>query len=111
MTTLTTHSSPAPAAPASVPAPTPAPDLDVPAIVDETVRLLSAHYPPPDVAEQLSVLLRRRLAEGAYDVGAAEELSALITADLRSVNGDPRLRLTYDPGSGDAPRLDLAPVP
>ncbi|MCD9878880.1 S41 family peptidase [Streptomyces guryensis] len=101
-TTLTTSSSSAPAA-----APTPVPVTDVPAVVDETARLLTEHYVFPEAAEQLAVLLRRRLAEGAYDVGSAEELGDLVTADLQSVNGDPHLRLKYHPeqvpqGQGEA---------
>jgi hypothetical protein len=94
-------------APASVPASTPAPVTDVPAVVDETARLLTEHYVFPEVAEQLAVLLRRRLAEGAYDVESAEELGGLVTADLQSVNGDLHLRLKYHPeevpqGQGEA---------
>ncbi|MFF4259516.1 S41 family peptidase [Streptomyces sp. NPDC001663] len=92
-TALTTSSSAAPA-----PSSTPAPVTDVPAVVDETARLLTEHYVFPDVAEQLAALLRRRLAEGAYDVESAEELGGLVTADLQSVNGDLHLRLKYHPG-------------
>ena len=101
-TTLTTSSGTAPAS-----ASTPAPVKDVPAVVDETARLLTEHYVFPEVAEQLAVLLRRRLAEGAYDVESAEELGGLVTADLQSVNGDLHLRLKYHPdrvpqGQGEA---------
>jgi hypothetical protein len=101
-TTLTTSSSTAPA-----PASTPVPVTDVPAVVDETARLLAEHYVFPEVAEQLSALLRRRLAEGAYQVESAEELGGLVTADLQSVNGDLHLRLKYHPdqvpqGQGEA---------
>ncbi|MGW2521641.1 S41 family peptidase [Streptomyces sp. NPDC001617] len=99
-TTPTTNATPAPAG-------APAPVADVPAVLDETVRLLTEQYVFPDVAEQLAALLRRRLAEGAYDVESAEELGALVTADLQSVNGDPHLRLKYHPeqvpqGQGEA---------
>lgn len=64
-------------------------------IVDETVRLVTEHYVFPDTAEQLAELLRRRLAEGAYDVDSAEELAALVTVDLQSLNGDRHLRLKH----------------
>ncbi|MEU3500938.1 S41 family peptidase [Streptomyces hundungensis] len=64
-------------------------------VIDETARLLTEHYVFPEVAEQLAGLLRRRLAEGAYDVEAAEELAGLVTADLQSVNGDRHLRLKH----------------
>ncbi|MGR6997652.1 hypothetical protein ACU686_05385 [Yinghuangia aomiensis] len=43
-----------------------------PRIVDETARLVTEHYVFPDTAEQLAELLRRQLADGAYDVDSAE---------------------------------------
>ncbi|MFF2958978.1 S41 family peptidase [Streptomyces sp. NPDC057963] len=64
-------------------------------VIDETARLLIEHYVFPETAEQLTDLLQRRLAEGAYDVDSAEELGRLVTADLQSVNGDRHLRLKY----------------
>ncbi|MEV5498712.1 hypothetical protein AB0M50_25260 [Nonomuraea fuscirosea] len=61
----------------------------------------------PETAEQLADLLRRRLAEGAYDVDGAEEFARLVTADLQSVNDDKHLRLKFhadpvSPGEGAA---------
>ncbi|MFI6937827.1 S41 family peptidase [Streptomyces sp. NPDC050418] len=64
-------------------------------VVEETTRLLAEHYAFPEVAGQLVDLLRRRLAEGAYDVGSAEELVGPLTEDLQSVNGDRHLRLIH----------------
>lgn len=64
-------------------------------VIDETARLLTEHYVFPEIAEQLADLLRRRLAEGAYDVEGAEELARLVTADLQSVNDDKHLRLKH----------------
>ncbi|MHC3819560.1 S41 family peptidase [Streptomyces sp. DT9] len=64
-------------------------------VIDETVRLLTERYVFPEAAEQIADLLQRRLAEGAYDVEDAEELSRLVTADLQSVNGDRHLRLKH----------------
>ncbi|MFD4764378.1 S41 family peptidase [Streptomyces sp. NPDC058439] len=64
-------------------------------VIDETTRLLIEHYIFPEISEQLTGLLQRRLAEGAYDVDGAEELARLVTADLQSVNGDRHLRLKY----------------
>ncbi|MFJ4902747.1 S41 family peptidase [Streptomyces sp. NPDC088727] len=64
-------------------------------VIDETVRLLTERYVFPEAAEQIAVLLQQRLAEGAYDVEDAEELSRLVTADLQSVNGDRHLRLKH----------------
>jgi len=76
-------------------------------VTGEIARLLTEHYVFPEIAEQLASLLRRRLAEGAYDAGGAEELARLITADLQSVNDDRHLRLKYhadpvSPGHGTA---------
>ncbi|GGV38513.1 interphotoreceptor retinoid-binding protein [Kitasatospora herbaricolor] len=85
-------------------------------VIDETVRLLTEHYVFAGTAEQLAGLLRRRLAEGAYDVDGAEELARLVTADLQSLNGDRHLRLKHhaDPvspeqgaASRDAMRRDF----
>ncbi|MCX4672484.1 S41 family peptidase [Streptomyces sp. NBC_01381] len=64
-------------------------------VIDETARLLTEHYVFPEIAEQLTGLLQRRLTEGAYDVDDAEELARLVTADLQSVNGDRHLRLKH----------------
>ena len=64
-------------------------------VIDDTARLLTEHYVFPEIAEQLAGLLRRRLAEGAYDVDDAEELARLVTADLQSANGDRHLRLKH----------------
>ncbi|MEV0622353.1 S41 family peptidase [Nonomuraea sp. NPDC050404] len=64
-------------------------------VINETARLLTGHYVFPEIAEQLADLLKRRLAEGAYDVDSAEELARLVTADLQSVNDDKHLRLKY----------------
>ncbi|MEE4545500.1 S41 family peptidase [Streptomyces sp. V4-01] len=63
--------------------------------VEETTDLLTRHYVFPDVADRIAGILRRRLAEGAYDVEDAEQLGHLVTADLQSVNGDRHLRLKY----------------
>ena len=64
-------------------------------VVDETARLLVDHYVFPEIGERLADLLRRRQAEGAYDVDDAETLATRMTADLQSVNGDLHLRLKY----------------
>ncbi|UBU12896.1 S41 family peptidase [Nonomuraea gerenzanensis] len=78
-------------------------DLQPTPVIDETARLLTEHYVFPEIAKQLADLLRQRLAEGAYDVGSAEELSRLVTADLQSVNNDKHLRLKHhaDPVSSE----------
>ncbi|MFI6475687.1 S41 family peptidase [Streptomyces sp. NPDC050516] len=69
--------------------------LQLAPVIDETARLLTEHYVFPEIAEQLTGLLQRRLAQGAYDVDDAEELARLVTTDLQSVNGDRHLSLKH----------------
>jgi hypothetical protein len=69
--------------------------LDPAAIVEESVRLLLDRYVFPDVAAELAVLLRERLAAGAYRTQEPAELAERVTADLQSVNGDRHLRLVH----------------
>ncbi|GGR71449.1 C-terminal processing protease CtpA/Prc [Nocardioides luteus] len=64
-------------------------------LIDETIRLLTDHYVFPETAAQVAEVLKRRLDEGAYDGATAEELAALVTADLQSVNQDKHLRLKH----------------
>jgi hypothetical protein len=81
-------------------------------VIDETTRLLTEHYVFPEIAEQLTVLLQRRLAEGAYGVDDAEELAQLVTADLQSVNSDRHLRLKHhtDPVPAKQGAANLAAI-
>ncbi|MFJ9728278.1 hypothetical protein ACIRP3_36590 [Streptomyces sp. NPDC101209] len=109
MTTSTTPPATG-ASPAAAPAPLSL--ADVRGLVDETVRLLTVRLLTgpdafPDVADRLAVLLRRRLAEGAYDVESAEELGRLVTADVRSLCGDRLQDLVHHPGG---PRLSVPHV-
>ena len=70
--------------------------LETDRIVTETAKLIAEHYVFPEVAEQLSALLVGNLGAGRYTAaGTAEQLSVLVTEDLRSVNGDQHLRLKY----------------
>ncbi|MGW0882957.1 S41 family peptidase [Streptomyces sp. NPDC002671] len=73
------------------------PVADTAAVIEETARLVAEQYVFPEVGDRLAALLRRRLAEGAYDAGSAEELGARVTADLQSDNGDLHLYLRYHP--------------
>jgi hypothetical protein len=65
------------------------------AVVEETTRLLVEHYVFPEIGERVAEVVRRRLAEGAYDGAGPERLAELVTADLQSVNGDRHLRLIH----------------
>ncbi|MFE7853988.1 hypothetical protein [Streptomyces sp. NPDC057403] len=109
---MSTTSTTPPATGPSPAAPAPLSLADVRGLVDETVRLLTVrlltgHDAFPDVADRLAVLLRRRLAEGAYDVENAEELGRLVTADVRSLCGDRLQDLVHHP---DGPRLSVPHV-
>ncbi|MGZ9935799.1 S41 family peptidase [Streptomyces sp. NC-S4] len=64
-------------------------------VVEELARLLAAHYVFPELGQELADLVRRRLADGAYDVATAEDLGRVVTADLQSRNGDRHLRLIH----------------
>ncbi|WP_367128382.1 S41 family peptidase [Saccharothrix sp. HUAS TT1] len=67
--------------------------MDIPAIIDRTRGLLVEHYVFQDVAAELDALLAARTA--AYSAATPEELAAVVTADLQSVNGDRHLRLKF----------------
>jgi peptidase S41-like protein len=70
--------------------------MDTASIITETRALLVEHYVFPDIATALDAHLEQRLADGAYDAAStSEELGALVTADLQSVNGDRHLRLKH----------------
>ncbi|WP_042399181.1 S41 family peptidase [Streptacidiphilus carbonis] len=70
--------------------------LDTDRIITDTAKLIAEHYVFPEIAEQLSALLAERLAAGRYAAaGTAQELGALVTEDLQSVNGDRHLRLQF----------------
>ncbi|GAA3681736.1 peptidase S41-like protein [Lentzea atacamensis] len=56
---------------------------------------LASYYVFPDVAEDITKVLRARLAEGAYSDVDDEGFAERVTADLQSVNGDKHLRLLY----------------
>ncbi|GHF75814.1 interphotoreceptor retinoid-binding protein [Kitasatospora xanthocidica] len=71
------------------------PALDAAVVVESIADLVGEHYVFPDTARELTALLRRRNAEGAYRTESAEELADAVTTDLRSVNGDLHLALQY----------------
>jgi len=71
------------------------PALDTAAVIESVADLVGTHYVFPDVARDLTALLRSRSAEGRYRTESAEELADAVTADLRSANGDLHLSLKY----------------
>ncbi|MGI8882130.1 MAG: S41 family peptidase [Jatrophihabitans sp.] len=65
-------------------------------IVSRSADLVAEHYLFADVGETVAGLLRTNLINGGYgSAGSAEELGALVTADLQSANDDGHLRLKF----------------
>jgi C-terminal processing protease CtpA/Prc len=69
--------------------------MDVTAVIRQVVGLLDEHYVHPDVGREIGRFLQERLAAGAYDGLPEEALSATVTSDLQSINGDGHTRLRY----------------
>ncbi|MFE3455474.1 S41 family peptidase [Nonomuraea sp. NPDC059194] len=64
--------------------------------IEALCRQLDEHYVFPEVASEITSVLQKRLAEGAYtDISQDEAFAAAVTADLQSINGDKHLRLEY----------------
>ena len=62
-------------------------------VVDSIARLFEAFYVVPDSGRLVAAKLRERAAAGAYaPLTTPESFARALTADLRSVNGDPGLR-------------------
>lgn len=90
-----------PAGPALAAPPDPAPLTadDRRAIVDDLTAALREVYVFPETADEMEELVRRRLAEGAYDgLTDPEALAERLTEDFQSVSGDKHLRVRFDPG-------------
>lgn len=70
--------------------------LNAAAIVSRCSQLVRERYVFASVADEISDTLDRQLAAGTYtDASAPDQLAALVTTDLQSVNGDKHARLTY----------------
>jgi C-terminal processing protease CtpA/Prc len=64
-------------------------------IIEAALDRLLAEYIFEDQAGQIAAFVRGRLAVGAYQQLAGEELCDAVTADLQRVNGDKHLRLLW----------------
>lgn len=63
--------------------------------VELVCSLVTEHYVFPEVAAEVTAVLRDRSATGRYAGTTEEELAATVTRDLQSVNGDRHLRLQH----------------
>jgi len=73
------------------------------AVVGTLGARLQRHYVDADTAELIAKRLHERLAAGAYDtITSRGRFSEALTVDMRSVNGDRHLNVTYNPDSPGA---------
>ena len=72
-------------------------------VVDSLVARLTRHYVDADTGLLIAARLHSRLAAGAYDtITSPGRFAEALTVDLRSVNDDRHLNVTYNPGSPGA---------
>ena len=69
-------------------------------VVGALAEQLTRHYVDADTGAMIAKHMRDRLAAGAYDtISSPGRFAEALTVDLRSVNGDRHLNVTYSPGS------------
>lgn len=69
------------------------------AVVDTLAARLRRHYVDADTGAMIADRLRARLSAHAYDtITSPARFAEALTVDLRSVNGDRHLNVTYSPG-------------
>jgi C-terminal processing protease CtpA/Prc len=67
-------------------------------VVEDILEALRDGYVFPEVAEKMSLSLRGRVKEKAYDgITSGAELARKLTEDLRAVSKDKHLRVNYSP--------------
>jgi hypothetical protein len=70
------------------------------AVVDTLAARLIRHYVDADTGMLIAARVRARLAAGAYDtISSPGRFAEALTVDLRSVNDDRHLNVTYNPES------------
>lgn len=71
--------------------------------IDSLAALLPERYTFKELAPKLQQLLQENLKRGKYDsIQSATEFSVAVTADLRSLNSDRHLALSFNPQSAPA---------
>lgn len=69
-------------------------------VVGSLAEQLTRHYVDADTGAMIAKHVRDRLAAGAYDtISSPGRFAEALTVDLRAVNGDRHLNVTYNPGS------------
>lgn len=69
--------------------------LDTPALVESVIARLSEAYVFPEASARAAELLRRRLAQGAYQLARGPALCERISGDLFEATNDKHLRLLW----------------
>lgn len=105
----------------STSASSPAPAIDATArraVIDTLALLLRRHYVDADTGALIARHMESRLAAGAYDaITSPARFAEVLTVDLRAVNDDRHLNVTYNPETpGQRPgpegiRMGSAPPP
>ena len=73
------------------------------AVVDTLAARLRRHYVDADTGVMIADRVRARLTAGAYDtITSPARFAEALTVDLRTVNGDRHLNVTYNPDSPGA---------
>jgi hypothetical protein len=73
------------------------------AVVDTLGARLRRHYVDADTAVLIANRLHERLSAGAYDtIASPGRFAEALTVDMRAVNGDRHLNVTYNPASPGA---------
>lgn len=68
------------------------------AVIDTITQLLERHYVDADTGKLIARMLSNLAKTGAYDaIDDPYRFAEMVTADLRSVNGDKHLMVQYDP--------------
>lgn len=69
-------------------------------VVSTLADRLTRHYVDADTGAMIAKHMRDRLAAGAYDtISSPGRFAEALTVDLRAVNGDRHLNVTYNPGN------------
>jgi hypothetical protein len=67
-------------------------------LIESMVQKLHSYYVFPEIAQQIELSVRGRLASGAYNqIDDPRALCEALTADMQAINHDKHLRLFYSP--------------